>query len=101
MLNPLKLLLVFVSATGLVLGFVAPVAGLAHWQPAIWGGAAGLVLLSLYAEIFSSLRRGEFGLDLVAALSMSLISLLTLPAFYLAGHWFHRDKARLEKLGSG
>lgn len=33
-----------------------------------------------------------------AALTMSAVSLLAIPAFYLAGHWFHRDKARLEKL---
>lgn len=31
-----------------------------------------------------------------AALTMSLVSMLALPAFFLAGHWFHRDKARLE-----
>ncbi|MEQ1497277.1 MAG: MFS transporter [Novosphingobium sp.] len=30
-----------------------------------------------------------------AALIMSLVSMLALPAFFLAGHWFHRDKARL------
>ena len=72
MLSPFKLFLVFASAAGLALGFAAPVAGLGHWQQAIWGGAAGVVLLSLFAEIVSSLRRGEFGLDLVAALSMSL-----------------------------
>lgn len=32
-----------------------------------------------------------------AALTMSLVSMLALPAFYLAGHWFHRDRARLEE----
>jgi MFS family permease len=31
-----------------------------------------------------------------AALTMSLLSMLALPAFFLAGHWFHRDKGRLE-----
>ncbi|MEQ1551215.1 MFS transporter [Sphingorhabdus sp.] len=31
-----------------------------------------------------------------AALTMSLVSLLALPAFFLAGRWFHRDKARLD-----
>lgn len=35
-----------------------------------------------------------------AMLTMSAASLLALPCFYLAGHWFHRDKARLAaKLG--
>jgi MFS transporter, Spinster family, sphingosine-1-phosphate transporter len=31
-----------------------------------------------------------------AALTMSLVSMLALPAFFLAGRWFHRDKVRLE-----
>jgi len=30
-----------------------------------------------------------------AVLVMAAISLLTLPSFFLAGHWFHRDKARI------
>ena len=30
-----------------------------------------------------------------AMLIMALVSMLALPAFYLAGHWFHRDKARI------
>jgi hypothetical protein len=28
---------------------------------------------------------------------MSLVSMLALPAFFLAGRWFHRDKAKLEE----
>ena len=36
----------------------------------------------------------------IAALTMSLVSMLALPAFYLAGHWFHRDKARVDALHS-
>jgi hypothetical protein len=35
-----------------------------------------------------------------AALTMSLVSMLALPAFFLAGHWFHRDKARVDALHS-
>lgn len=30
-----------------------------------------------------------------AALVMTLVSMAALPAFYLAGRWFHRDRARL------
>ncbi|MEQ1494251.1 MAG: MFS transporter [Novosphingobium sp.] len=33
-----------------------------------------------------------------AALAMSLVSMLALPAFYFAGHWFHRDKAQVDAL---
>lgn len=35
-----------------------------------------------------------------AALSMTLVSMLALPAFFLAGHWFHRDKARVDAIHS-
>ncbi|WP_425107042.1 heavy metal translocating P-type ATPase [Ancylobacter sp.] len=36
----------------------------------LWAGATALVLVLLVFHILSSLRRGEFGLDLIAALSM-------------------------------
>jgi heavy metal translocating P-type ATPase len=70
-LNRLKLLLVIVSAAGLGAGFLAPLLGMKVWQHTAWGVAAAIVLLFLAREIFTSLRRGEFGLDIVAALSMS------------------------------
>ena len=35
-----------------------------------------------------------------AVLTMSLVSMLALPAFFFAGRWFHRDKARLEGDGA-
>ena len=71
MLNRLKLLLVLVSAAGLTAGFLAPFIGMAAWQPAAWQLAAAIILVFLVKDIFFSLRRGEFGLDIVAALSMS------------------------------
>ena len=71
-MNRFKLLLVFVAAAGLALGFLAAVSGFGGWQQAIWGGAGGLVLVFLYKDIATSLWRGEFGLDLVAALSMTV-----------------------------
>lgn len=70
-LNRLKLLLVLVSVIGLAAGFLAPVLGMNEWQHTSWGVAAMIVLLFLARQIFTSLRRGEFGLDIVAALSMS------------------------------
>ncbi len=70
-LSPLKLLLVLISALGLAAGFLAPYFGLNALQPTIWGLAAAFVLLFLAREILTSLWRGEFGLDIVAALSMS------------------------------
>ncbi len=71
-MNRLKLSLAVVSAIGLALGFLAPVFGMASWQSAIWGTASGAVLLFLLGEILTSLHKGEFGLDIVAALSMSM-----------------------------
>ena len=70
-LSPLKLLLVLISALGLAAGFLAPYFGLNALQATIWGFAAAFVLLFLAREILTSLWRGEFGLDIVAALSMS------------------------------
>jgi heavy metal translocating P-type ATPase len=69
--NPFKLTLVTVSLLGLVAGFLVPELGLAPWQETVWAGAAFAVLAVLLFDIVSSLSRGEFGLDIVAALSMS------------------------------
>ena len=63
--------LVGVPAAGLVLGLAAYWAGHGAWSSAIWAAAAVPVLAALVAEIASSLRRGDFGLDLIAALSMT------------------------------
>ena len=71
MLNRTKLLLVVVSAAGLAAGFLMPFLGMDAWQHTAWGFPAAVVLLFLIKEIFTSVRRGEFGLDVVAALSMS------------------------------
>ena len=70
-MNPGKILLSLVSASGLALGFAAGWAGRSGWAEAIWGGAAVIVLAVLLIQILKSLGRGEFGLDIVAALSMS------------------------------
>lgn len=66
-----KLVLLLVAAAGLIGGLVAPILGLAVWQHTLWGWNAALVLIFLIKEIVTSLWRGEFGLDLVAALSLS------------------------------
>ena len=71
-MNNFKLLLAAVSAAGLLLGLLAPALGIGSLQAAIWGTAAGFVLVSLLHEIAISLSKGEWGLDIVAALSMSV-----------------------------
>ena len=59
------------AATGLAAGLVARLAGLEIWAEAIWAAATLPVLLALAIEIVTSLQRGEVGLDIVAALSMT------------------------------
>jgi cation transport ATPase len=65
------LALVALAGLGLAAGLVALAAG--HPGPArvIWAAGVLPVLAALAVEILSSLRRGEHGLDIVAALSMS------------------------------
>lgn len=59
------------AAAGLALGFLARLGGLPGWAEAIWAAVTVPVLLALAVEIVTTLRRGDVGLDLVAALSMS------------------------------
>jgi heavy metal translocating P-type ATPase len=58
-------------AFGLAAGFAAKFAGHGDWSPAIWAAVTLPVLLALLTEIVTSLRRGDLGLDIVAALSMT------------------------------
>jgi heavy metal translocating P-type ATPase len=66
-----RTLLVALPAFGLALGFALPLLGQAAWQDRVWAGFTIPVLVVLLYDIISSLRRGEIGLDIVAALSMS------------------------------
>ena len=59
------------AAAGLAAGLVAWLAGLGAWSGVIWAAVTVPVLLALLAEIVTSLRRGDVGLDIVAALSMT------------------------------
>ncbi len=58
-------------ALGLAAGFAAKLASLSGWPPSIWAAVTLPVLLALLTEIVTSLRRGDLGLDIVAALSMT------------------------------
>src|SRR6202158_2139510 len=64
-------LLVALPAVGVMLGFASPFLGVAAWQGSVWAAFTIPVLLALLYDIVSSLRRGEVGLDIVAALSMT------------------------------
>lgn len=58
------------AAGGLIIGLALQLAGLAVWSSWVWVLSTVPVLLTLVIEIAVSLRRGDVGLDIVAALSM-------------------------------
>jgi heavy metal translocating P-type ATPase len=68
---PIRPFLVGFPAAGIVLGFILRFAGFEPWVNWIWAGSTVPVLLALLVEIVLTLRRGEVGLDIVAALSMT------------------------------
>ncbi len=59
------------AALGLAVGLAVWFAGHGTWAAAIWTAATLPVLLALATEIVVSLKRGDVGLDIVAALSMT------------------------------
>ncbi len=63
--------LVALPALGLASGLLALLWGHEAWAGRIWAGATIPVLAVLLIEIVASLRRGDVGLDVVAALSMT------------------------------
>lgn len=65
------LLLLLVALAGLAGGGATHLAGRPGLAPAIWTAGTLPVLAALLLEIVQSLRRGDVGLDIVAALSMS------------------------------
>ena len=64
-------LLVAVAVLGLATGAALWGLGRPDWSSLAWAAATLPVLLALLIEIVGSLRRGDVGLDVVAALSMS------------------------------
>lgn len=67
----IRSVLVAIAVAGLVFGGAALLAGRGDWADWIWAACTIPVLAALVVEILTSLRRGEVGLDLVAALSMT------------------------------
>jgi heavy metal translocating P-type ATPase len=63
--------LVAVAVSGLAVGAALWWLGRPDWSNTVWTVATLPVLLALLVEIALSLRRGDVGLDVVAALSMS------------------------------
>lgn len=60
-----------IAAAGLVLGTLVWLAGVAEWPDRIWTVATLPPLVALALQMVTSLRRGDFGLDAIALLSMS------------------------------
>ena len=67
----LRPFLILFPACGLVLGFALRAVGAPGWSGPIWAAVTLPILATLILEIVSSLREGDVGLDIVAALSMS------------------------------
>jgi heavy metal translocating P-type ATPase len=63
--------LIAVPAAGLILGLVLRLLGLQPWPDRVWAVGTLPVLAWLVGEILMKLRRGDVGLDIVAAVSMS------------------------------
>jgi heavy metal translocating P-type ATPase len=71
LLRRVRPLLAGLATFGLVAGFAFRLWGFESWSSTIWAGVTLPVLLALLIEIVTSLRRGDLGLDIVAALSMT------------------------------
>jgi len=69
-LNVARPFLFGLAATGLAAGLAARVVGSGSIAELIWSIVAATVLLALSIEIVASLRRGDVGLDIIAAVSM-------------------------------
>jgi heavy metal translocating P-type ATPase len=67
----LRPVLVAIPAAGLAAGLAARGVGAPQWSGPVWAAATLPVLAALVAEIAIKLRRGDVGLDIVAALSMT------------------------------
>lgn len=67
----LKTLLIVIALAGLVTGLGLHVSGRSDLAQTLWFAGVVPVLAALVIEILRSLARGELGLDIVAALSMS------------------------------
>jgi len=106
----LRPLLIVWPAAGLAAGAAAHVAGNGWLAATLWAVASVPVLAVLLAEIALSLRRGDFGLDIVAALSMSaalvvgetlaaaIVALMYAGGQYLEGYAARRARKEMSAL---
>ncbi len=69
--NRIKTVLLLVALAGLLLGLTLYLLARSETGRMVWSAGALTILAALLMEIFGDLRRGEIGLDIIAALSMS------------------------------
>ncbi|MBB3771183.1 heavy metal translocating P-type ATPase [Angulomicrobium tetraedrale] len=86
LLDRLNIALLAIAGLGLVAGLALLLGGQAHLAKLAWTAGVAPVLAALVVEIVRSLAKGEVGLDIVAALSMSAALLVgeTLAAAVVA-----------------
>lgn len=99
-------ILIALAATGLALGFAVQAFGQGAWSDWIWAAFTLPVLFALLIEIVTSLRQGDVGLDIVAALSMTAalvigeeLAAVVVALMYAGGQYlesFAERKARRE-----
>ncbi len=66
-----RLVLAIIAFLGLAAGTIAWLNGADQWASGFWFFGTAAVLLVLVVDVVGSLRRGQFGLDIVAGLSMT------------------------------
>ncbi len=92
--------LVIVAAAGLIVGLVAHSNLLADLARISWSLATGMVIAALVMQVVQGLRDGEFGLDIIALISMSAalvfgeyLAANVVALMYAGGQWLE-DLAR-------
>jgi heavy metal translocating P-type ATPase len=68
---PIRRFLIGFPAIGIATGFALRFAGFVAWTNWVWALSTVPVLFVLILDIWRSLARGDFGLDIIAALSMA------------------------------
>ena len=104
-----KTIILLLAATGLIAGLALRLAGRADLASLAWLIGVAPALIALVVEILRSLRAGEVGLDIVAALSMTAalvfgetLAAAVVAVMYSGGSFleaFAEGRARAEKIG--
>ena len=94
-------ILVAIAGSGVFVGLLARAANSNASASAIWTGVTLPVLAALVVEIVTRLRRGDVGLDMVAAVSMSGALALNEPLAAAVVAMMYAGGQSLESFASG